>query len=67
MVIAGLGVAAGVERQLGPLTAAYVLRVYQKSMTGPVGSGLDAIKDLRGREITALVPIVVLSIFLVRA
>ncbi|MFA7323201.1 MAG: proton-conducting transporter membrane subunit, partial [Candidatus Nanopelagicales bacterium] len=46
------------------ITAAYVLRVYQKSMTGPVGSGLEAIKDLRAREITALVPIVALSIFL---
>lgn len=46
------------------ITAAYVLRVYQKSMTGPVGSGLETIKDLRGREITALVPIVALSIFL---
>jgi NADH-quinone oxidoreductase subunit M len=46
------------------ITAAYVLRVYQKSMTGPVGNGLEGIKDLNGREITALVPIVLLTIFL---
>jgi len=46
------------------ITAAYVLRVYQKSMTGPVGSGLEDIKDLNGREITALAPIVLLTIFL---
>lgn len=46
------------------ITAAYVLRVYQKSMTGAVGSGLEHIKDLTGREITALVPIAALTIFL---
>ena len=46
------------------ITAAYVLRVYQKSMTGAVADGLSDIKDLRAREITVLVPIVALSIFL---
>ena len=46
------------------ITAAYVLRVYQKSMTGAVGSGLEHIKDLTGREITALVPIAALTMFL---
>ena len=46
------------------ITAAYVLRVYQKSMTGPVGNGLEGVKDLNGREITVLVPIVLLTIFL---
>ena len=46
------------------ITAAYVLRVYQKSMTGAVGSGLEHIKDLTGREISALVPIAALTIFL---
>jgi len=46
------------------ITAAYVLRVYQKSMTGPVGDGLSSIKDLGAREITALVPIAALTILL---
>jgi NADH-quinone oxidoreductase subunit M len=46
------------------ITAAYVLRVYQKSMTGAVGGGLEHIKDLTGREISALVPIAALTIFL---
>ncbi|HBJ73296.1 MAG TPA: NADH-quinone oxidoreductase subunit M, partial [Actinobacteria bacterium] len=46
------------------ITAAYVLRVYQKSMTGSVGEGLAGIKDLGKREITVLVPIAALTIFL---
>jgi NADH-quinone oxidoreductase subunit M len=46
------------------ITAAYVLRVYQKSMTGPLADGLSGMKDLGGREVTALVPIAALSILL---
>ena len=50
------------------ITAAYMLRVYQKTMTGPLNPGLDAdgntMSDLKGREITALVPIAALSIVL---
>ncbi|MDO8733059.1 MAG: NADH-quinone oxidoreductase subunit M [Actinomycetota bacterium] len=46
------------------ITAAYVLRVYQKSMTGSVGEGLAGIRDLGVREFTALIPIVALTIFL---
>lgn len=46
------------------ITAAYVLRVYQRSMTGPLGEGLAGLTDLRGREITALVPIAALTIVL---
>ena len=46
------------------ITAAYVLRVYQKSMTGSVGEGLAGIKDLGKREISVLVPIAALTIFL---
>jgi NADH-quinone oxidoreductase subunit M len=50
------------------ITAAYMLRVYQKTMTGPLNPGLDAdgntMTDLKGREITALVPIAALSILL---
>ena len=44
------------------LTAAYVLRLYQRVATGPTPSTLDGIPDLRGREITALVPIVLLTL-----
>jgi NADH-quinone oxidoreductase subunit M len=46
------------------ITAAYMLRVYQKTMTGPLNPALDTMKDLKGREITALVPIAALSIVL---
>jgi len=46
------------------ITAAYVLRLYQKSMTGPLKPGLEGMKDLGGREITALVPIAALTIIL---
>jgi len=50
------------------ITAAYMLRVYQKTMTGPLNPSLDAdgntMTDLKGREITALVPIAALSILL---
>lgn len=46
------------------ITAAYVLRLYQKTMTGPLKPELEGMPDLRGREVTALVPIAVLSIVL---
>ena len=46
------------------ITAAYVLRLYQKTMTGPLNPTLEGMTDLKGREITALVPIMVLTILL---
>ncbi|MBK9738176.1 MAG: NADH-quinone oxidoreductase subunit M [Actinobacteria bacterium] len=46
------------------ITAAYVLRLYQRTMTGPVKPELEGMHDLRGREITALVPIAALTIVL---
>jgi NADH-quinone oxidoreductase subunit M len=46
------------------LTAAYVLRFYQRTATGPTPSALATIKDLRGREITALAPVALLTIVL---
>ncbi len=46
------------------LTAAYVLRVYQRTMTGPLNPDLPQFADLKAREITALVPIAVLTIAL---
>ena len=45
-------------------TAAYILRLYQRSMTGPLNPSLEGLSDLKGREITALVPIMVLTIVL---
>lgn len=46
------------------ITAAYVLRLYQKSMTGPLAPGLEGIGDLKGREIAALMPIAALTLAL---
>ena len=46
------------------ITAAYVLRLYQKSITGPASPSIEGMTDLKGREITALVPIAALSITL---
>lgn len=46
------------------ITAAYVLRLYQRTMTGPLKPELEGMADLRGREVTALVPIALLSIVL---
>lgn len=58
-------VAIGAIGTLGiVITAAYVLRVYQRSMTGPLKPGLEGMTDLRPREIVALVPVVVITLFL---
>lgn len=46
------------------ITAAYVLRVYQRSMTGPLKPGLESLTDVRGREVVALAPIVALTLLL---
>ena len=46
------------------ITAAYVLRVYQRTMTGPVVPSVANFVDIKGREVVALVPILVLTIFL---
>ena len=46
------------------ITAAYVLRLYQRSMTGPLKPELEGMSDLKGREVTALVPIAALTIVL---
>ncbi len=46
------------------ITAAYVLRLYQRSMTGPLKPELEGMRDLGGREITSLVPIAALTIVL---
>jgi len=46
------------------ITAAYVLRLYQRSMTGPLKPELEGMRDLGGREVSALVPIAALTIIL---
>jgi NADH-quinone oxidoreductase subunit M len=46
------------------ITAAYMLRVYQRTMTGPTVPGVQGMTDLKAREITALMPIAVLTLVL---
>jgi NADH-quinone oxidoreductase subunit M len=46
------------------LAAAYALRLYQKVATGPTSPHVEGIPDLRGREVTALAPVVLLTIVL---
>jgi len=58
-------VVVGVIASLGiVLAAAYGLRLYQKVATGPTSPHVEGITDLKGREVTALVPIVLLTIVL---
>ena len=55
----------GVIATLGiVITAAYILRLYQRTMTGPTASGLEGMKDLNGREVTPLVAVGLLTILL---
>lgn len=46
------------------LTAAYALRLYQKVATGPTSPAVERIPDLKGREVAALAPVVLLTIVL---
>nr|MCU0296475.1 hypothetical protein [Candidatus Nanopelagicales bacterium] len=46
------------------LAALYVLWLYQRTMTGPVKPGCEDVKDLTGREIVAVSPLVVLILAL---
>ncbi len=46
------------------LAAVYILLMYKRTMTGPLRPGLDGIRELDGREVTALAPAVVLIIAL---
>ena len=58
-------VAVGVIGTLGiVITAAYVLRVYQRTFTGPLGEGLGGLTDINAREYTALIPVAALTLFL---
>src|SRR3954462_10261563 len=44
------------------LAAVYILLMYQRTMTGPVRPGVEAMPDLRLREVLAVAPLVVLVI-----
>lgn len=58
-------ITVGVIATLGiVITAAYALKLYQKVATGPTSPAVEGMTDLRGREITALAPIVFLTILL---
>ncbi len=58
-------IAVGVIATIGiVLTAAYALRLYQKVATGPASPAVEGISDLKGREVVALAPIVLLTIVL---
>jgi NADH-quinone oxidoreductase subunit M len=46
------------------LAAAYGLRLYQKVATGPASPHVEGMRDLGGREVTSLVPVVLLTIVL---
>ena len=58
-------IAVGVIATLGiVITAAYALKFYQKVATGPPSPEVEGMRDLNGREITALAPIVLLTLVL---
>ena len=57
--------AAGIVAVVGiVLAAVYMLLVYQRTMTGPVRDTVASFRDLRGREIAAVAPLVVLIVAL---
>ena len=46
------------------LAAIYILWMYQRTMTGPVGEGVAGLRDLNVREVGALAPLVLLIVVL---
>ncbi|MCW2498386.1 MAG: proton-translocating NADH-quinone oxidoreductase, chain [Frankiales bacterium] len=46
------------------LAALYILLVFQRTMQGPLSTAHAHLKDLRGREVAALAPLLALMIFL---
>jgi len=46
------------------ITAAYMLRVYQRTMTGPTVPSVQGMTDIKAREVVALAPIAVLTLVL---
>jgi NADH-quinone oxidoreductase subunit M len=58
-------VVVGVIATIGiVLAAAYALRLYQKVATGPPSPHVEGMPDLKGREVTSLAPVVLLTIVL---
>ena len=66
MVLAGTftrSVPAAVLATLGIVLAAlYILIMYQRTMTGPLQPGSEAVRDLDSREVAALAPAIVLIV-----
>ncbi|MFE6775230.1 NADH-quinone oxidoreductase subunit M [Streptomyces sp. NPDC057702] len=57
--------AIGIVATVGIVLAAlYVLVLYQRTMTGPVKAGVENMPDLRARELTVVVPLIALLVFL---
>jgi len=46
------------------LASLYILWLYQRTMTGPVKPGCEDVKDLNGREVVAVAPLVALMLVL---
>lgn len=68
MVLAGTftrSIPAAVVATLGIVLAAlYILIMYQRTMTGPLQPGAEAVRDLDNREVAALSPAIVLIVAL---
>ncbi|MER0241624.1 NADH-quinone oxidoreductase subunit M [Streptomyces sp. HSW2009] len=57
--------AIGIVATVGIVLAAlYVLVLYQRTMTGPVKAGVENMPDLKARELTVVVPLIALLVFL---
>ena len=46
------------------IAALYILLMFQRTMTGPLRPGFESMKDLGGREVAALAPLLVLILAL---
>lgn len=46
------------------LAATYILLMYKRTMTGPVASAVASMRDLKGREVAAIAPLIALIIAL---
>jgi NADH-quinone oxidoreductase subunit M len=44
------------------LSALYILLMYQRTMTGPVRPGVESMRDLSGREVASMAPLVALIV-----
>jgi NADH-quinone oxidoreductase subunit M len=57
-------VAAGVAVVAVVLSSLYILILFQRTMTGPVARGVEAMRDLRGSEVAAIAPLLALILAL---